>query len=69
MTTYAEMRQESNSLLAMMFSGKFPLPIDAESKAVLISRNGDMFAYILSWLRDNVVPNELSSYDVVIINL
>lgn len=64
LTTYAETFQESNSLLAMLFNGKLKLPIDPESKAVLMSRNGDMFAYILTWLRDGVVPHDLSAYDV-----
>lgn len=69
LTTLDELRQEPNSLLAMLFNGKFKLPIDPETKAVLLSRNGDVFAYILSWLRDGVVPHDLPPSEVsVLIN-
>eukprot|EP00618_Florenciella_parvula_P019420 CAMPEP_0119493326 /NCGR_PEP_ID=MMETSP1344-20130328/17607_1 /TAXON_ID=236787 /ORGANISM="Florenciella parvula, Strain CCMP2471" /LENGTH=208 /DNA_ID=CAMNT_0007528741 /DNA_START=58 /DNA_END=684 /DNA_ORIENTATION=- len=55
-TTDSTLLQCPESMLAAMFSGRFPVPTDAEG-AVFIDRDGSRFRHVLNWLRSGTVPS------------
>eukprot|EP01133_Synstelium_polycarpum_P010215 gene10215-11901_t len=65
-TTKQTLRSYADSYLGVMFSGRFPLQKDKKGR-VFIDRDGDLFKYILSFLRsgsDNVgLPSNISQSD------
>ncbi|OAE20113.1 hypothetical protein AXG93_3818s1110 [Marchantia polymorpha subsp. ruderalis] len=50
------MQRETESMLAVMFSGRHKLHMDKIKNAVFIDRDGTHFRHILNWLRDGVIP-------------
>lgn len=49
-------QRDTDSMLAVMFSGRHRLHMDAKEGAVFIDRDGTHFRHILNWLRDGTVP-------------
>ncbi|XP_024542575.1 FH protein interacting protein FIP2 isoform X1 [Selaginella moellendorffii] len=48
--------RDTGSMLAIMFSGRHRLHIDANKGSVFIDRDGTHFRHILNYLRDGVTP-------------
>lgn len=56
-------QRDTDSMLAVMFSGRHRLHMDSKEGAVFIDRDGTHFRHILNWLRDGVIPMlEISAY-------
>jgi uncharacterized protein YjbI with pentapeptide repeats len=56
-------QRDTESMLAVMFSGRHRLHMDANMGAVFIDRDGTHFRHILNWLRDEVVPTmDIAAY-------
>lgn len=49
-------QRDTDSMLAVMFSGRHRLHMDSKKGAVFIDRDGTHFRHILNWLRDGVIP-------------
>lgn len=49
-------QRDTDSMLAVMFSGRHRLHMDTKKDAVFIDRDGTQFRHILNWLRDGVIP-------------
>ncbi|KAG0556426.1 hypothetical protein M758_11G051300 [Ceratodon purpureus] len=49
-------QRDTDSMLAVMFSGRHRLHVDSKKGAVFIDRDGTHFRHILNWLRDGVIP-------------
>lgn len=49
-------QRDTDSMLAVMFSGRHRLHMDSKKGAVFIDRDGTQFRHILNWLRDGVIP-------------
>ncbi|XP_078690143.1 BTB/POZ domain-containing protein KCTD7-like isoform X1 [Branchiostoma floridae x Branchiostoma belcheri] len=54
-TSLSTLRKYESSMLAAMFSGRYHV-IQDEQKRYFIDRDGDLFQYILKFLRDSEVP-------------
>ncbi len=61
-TTLTTLRTDPSSMLAAMFSGRFPLEQD-EDGSYFIDRDGKVFGLILNWLRTGQIPPSLSEED------
>lgn len=61
-TSLETLRKLDSSMLSVMFSGKFPLQKDMKTDCIFIDRDGELFQYILSFLRTGIwdLPNDLS---------
>lgn len=61
-TTLNTLRKIDSSMLSVMFSNKFPTIRDQKTGYVFIDRDGELFKYILSFLRTGIwdIPNDLS---------
>src|SRR4051812_4721573 len=58
-TSLATLTSEPQSMLAVMFSGRHQLVVDAEGYH-FIDRNGKYFGIILEWLRTKTLPSSLT---------
>jgi len=61
-TSPTTLQAEPNSMLAVMFSGRFPIEPE-EDGAYFIDRNGKVFGLILDWLRTGQLSPSLSSIE------
>jgi len=55
-TTKETLTQVHDSMLAAMFSGRFPLHLDSDG-SVFIDRDGTRFRHVLNWLRTGTLPS------------
>lgn len=55
-TSLTTLTSDPDSMLAAMFSGRFPLKKDDDG-CYFLDRDGTYFGYILEWLRDGTLPN------------
>ncbi len=69
-TNIDTLTRENDTFFTNLFSQKWELELDEIDKSILIDRNGQIFTYILEYLRtdtveDDVINNELllQSYD------
>uniref|UniRef100_A0A914VWB9 BTB domain-containing protein n=1 Tax=Plectus sambesii TaxID=2011161 RepID=A0A914VWB9_9BILA len=64
-TTAATLTSVEGSMLATMFSGRWPLPLTSDG-CILIDRNGEAFAFVLTYLRgnnDGLLPTDRNMLD------
>lgn len=54
-TTLSTLTRDSSTLLAAMFSGRYPLEMDQHDKSYFIDRDPTNFRYCLNYLRDNTI--------------
>lgn len=54
-TSVATLRSKPGSMLDVMFSGRYAFKKDQDGR-IFLDREGDVFSYILSYLRDGFVP-------------
>jgi uncharacterized protein YjbI with pentapeptide repeats len=59
-TTLTTLRKYPSSLLGMLFSPRFQLRKQSDG-SVFLDRDGDAFALLLAWLRNDLVPTDLSA--------
>lgn len=58
-TTIKTLTSDKNSLLYLMFNDKFNLLNDSNNN-IFIDRDGDIFSYVLSYLRTGYIPQNIS---------
>lgn len=54
-TTMSTLTRDPSTLLASMFSGRYPLEVDPEDNSYFIDRDPTHFRYCLNYLRDNTI--------------